>query len=56
MGPVLATIIGIGIFIACIAMFGWLWILVFIGSYIVLGFLAQLRNPGKRDDKYGNWR
>ena len=54
MGAGLATLIGIGAFIVCIVAFGGWGILVFIGSYFVLGLLAQLCNPGKREDKYGN--
>lgn len=50
------TLVGIGIFIGCIAAFGGWGILVFIGTYIALGVLAQMANPGKREDKYGNWR
>ena len=56
MPTIIATLIGIGIFIGFIAVFGWMGIIWFILSYIILGVLAQLRNPGKREDKYGNWR
>ena len=56
MSPVTATLIGIGAFIGFIAVFGWMGIVWFFVSYFILGFLAQLRNPGKREDKYGNWR
>jgi hypothetical protein len=43
MGTGCLTLIGIGIFIGCIAAFGPWGILVFIVSYYVLGFLARKR-------------
>lgn len=56
MATIIQALVGIGIFVGCIAAFGGWGILVFIGAYIVLGALAQRANPGKREDKYGNWR
>lgn len=56
MSPVIATLIGIGCFIGFIAAFGWMGIVWFFVVYVILGILAQVANPGKREDKYGNWR
>ncbi len=52
----ISALIAIGIIIGCIYAFGWWGILAIIIIYFVLGVLAKLRNPGKTEDKYGNWR
>jgi hypothetical protein len=52
----ISVLIALGIIVGSIAVFGWWGIAVIIGVYYVFGVLAKLLNPGKREDKYGNWR
>ena len=51
-----SVLIALGIIVGSIAVIGWWGIPVIIGVYYVFGILAQLANPGKREDKYCNWR
>ena len=53
---VISVLIALGVIIGCIAIFGWWGIPAIIGIYWLFGVLAHLANPGKREDKYGNWR
>lgn len=53
---VVSALIAIAVIIGCIYAFGWWGILAIIGIYFVLGVLAKRGNPGKTEDKYGNWR
>ena len=52
----ISSLITIAIIIGCIYLFGWWGIPVIIVIYFALGVLAKRRNPGKTEDKYGNWR
>ncbi len=53
---VVSALIGIATIIGCIYAFGWWGIPALIVIYVVLGALAKHGNPGKTEDKYGNWR